>query len=278
MIRADMHLHTYFSDGSYSPAEIATLAREKGLDFAVICDHDNCASYPEFGNISSQFSLETVRGIEVSAYSGGVKVHTLGYGVENTLSWQKFLKKLYDGSFERAEDILNKLKKEGIDLPLDEVAAERFSNDIPIHAVHIARAATRLGYAQNPYDFYGRYMVCGSPAYSEVMRPSPEEAVEEIARAGGVSSLAHPGRITLDREGLCALITRLKCFGLGGIEAVYSTHGAADTQYFKGLAAKYKLFVTGGSDSHRPDGKKKVGEPEYYMPADLAEKLVKVQK
>ena len=274
-IRADMHLHTYYSDGQYSPADISELSVNRGLDFAVVTDHDNCLAYPEFSKLCEERGIKTVRGIEVSAYSGDVKVHTLGYGVENTPDWLAFTNSLVEKSFVRTEDILKKLKACGVGIPFEEAAAQRFSPEMPIHSIHIARAAVKLGYAESPYSFYGEYMMPGRPAYSKVGRPTPEKAVAEIKKAGGISSLAHPGRITLDKEGLKALVKRLKCFGLDGIEAVYSTHTAEDTRYFTDIAKRYKLSVTGGSDSHYPQGRKSVGVPEFYPDDGLLVKLLK---
>lgn len=274
-IRADMHIHTYFSDGFYSPEEVASLAAQRGLDFAVITDHDNCLAYEKFADICSVSGLKTVRGVEVSAYDGCVKVHILGYGMDGE-AFSPFTDYLYEGSIARARDVLEKLRLTGVKIPFDEVINQRFSPKSPVHAMHIARAAAKLGYASSPYDFYGEYMTYGKPAYSDVCRPSPEKAVAEIKRAGGVASLAHPGRINVDREGLLALITRLKCRGLDAIEAVYSTHTAAETEYFTGIAEKYRLLVTGGSDSHRADGRKSISSPLFYLPQKLCEKFIKV--
>ena len=37
---ADLHLHTFFSDGTFSPEELARRAKEKGLNIVALTDHD----------------------------------------------------------------------------------------------------------------------------------------------------------------------------------------------------------------------------------------------
>ena len=273
-LRADLHVHTYYSDGQYSPADIARLSSERGLQIVAVTDHDGCLAYDELHAACKPFGVTAVRGIEVSAYSGDVKVHTLGYCFKDTPAWLKFVNSLREGSFARAEDILKKLKACGVEIPFEEASAQRYSDEMPIHSIHIARAAVKLGYVRSPYDFFAEYMMAGRPAFSTVARPTPEIAVAAIKEAGGISSLAHPGRVMLDKEGLTALVKKLKCFGLDGIEAVYSTHTAADEERFKNLAKKYKLLITGGSDSHYAEGRKKVGTPAFYPDAHLLEKLI----
>ncbi len=273
-MKADLHIHSHYSDGQYSPADIVGLAKERGLDLISVTDHDNVLAADETALLCAREGLEFTRGVEISAYSGDIKVHTLGYGFSPTPAFGKFMKKLYDGSFERCDDVLSKLKKCGVNLSMDDVLAERKSRLAPVHAIYIARAAQKAGFAQSPYTFYGEYMTAGKAAYSTVARPTPEEAIACIHEAGGIASLAHPGRITLDRMGLIALIRRLKCADLDAIEVVYSTHTAADTQYFSSIAKEYGLFLTGGSDSHYKEGRKIIGVPDFYPDKSLLEKLL----
>ena len=85
-------------------------------------------------------------------------------------------------------------------------------------------------------------------------------------KCGGFCSIAHPGRISLEKEGVIKLLERLIPLGLGGIEAVYSGHTDSQTQYYKELADRYSLLVTGGSDTHFKEGNRKVGVP-YFIPS-----------
>lgn len=231
-------------------------------------------AYPEFSSLCKDSGIIPVSGIEVSAYEGDVKVHTLGYGVNGeSPCFKEFLKTLYDGSVKRTEDIIFKLKKHGINLTFDEVLAERYCTLAPVHAMYIARAGHKKGYAKTPHDFYNQYLSGGKVAFSYICRPSAEQAIEAINASGGFASLAHPGRIELKKDELVKLITKLKACSLSGIEGVYSAHTHSETAYYKEIARAYNLLVTGGSDTHLLGGNKRIGTPAFYIDKALEEKL-----
>ncbi len=273
-LRADLHIHTYYSDGLLSPAEVVALAAANGLDVISITDHDTTLAAEEASSLCNEKGIIFVRGIEVSAYDGELKLHTLGYNVDcNCADFCEFSKRLYDGSVRRAEDIVYKLNKNGVRISMEEVLAQQVKKNIPVHGMHISRAGTKKGYAASPFSFYSQYLANGKCAFSCVGRPSPEETIEVINSSGGFSSLAHPGRIDSDKSGVAALVKKLAACGLCGIEGVYSTHTEVDTAYYKELAKTYRLVVTGGSDTHYKEGNKKIGTPVFYLGEALAEKL-----
>lgn len=273
-LRADLHVHTYFSDGLLSPAEVAAEAANNGVQLLAVTDHDCMLAFPEMSKQCAQYGVKTVSGIEVSAYEDGVKIHTLGYNVngENP-AFKQFEKQLYEGSLKRTEDILFKLNNSGVKLNIDEVLKQRKSPESPVHAMYIARAGAQKGYANTPFSFYTEYLAPRKCGYSAVCRPSPELAIEVINASGGFASLAHPGRVELSKDGLLQLVKKLKDCGLCGIEGVYSTHTVTETAYYKEMAKTFGLVVTGGSDTHFKGGKKEIGLPVFFADEALAEKL-----
>lgn len=274
-LRADLHLHTYYSDGLLSPAEIVREAKNNGVGLFAITDHDCALAFSEVKPIADNAGLKTVAGIEVSAYVGDVKIHTLGYGIdENCGLFKKFLKELYEGSLKRADDIISKLNKNGVAVTLEEVRAFAHSPLSPVHSMHIAYTCAKKGYAEgNPFAFFNNYLAYGRCAYSCICRPEPERTVEIINACGGFSSLAHPGRIDMPAGQLKALVKKLTNCGLGGIEAVYSAHTVTETAYYKEMAKAYGLIVTGGSDTHLIGRNRRVGTPVFYADETLLGKL-----
>ena len=270
-----MHMHTHYSDGALPPEEIVKAAKKNGVDFIAVTDHDCTLGFGETASACSKEGIKTVIGIEVSAYEGDVKIHTLGYGMDvNNPEFIQFEKKLYEGSFTRTEDIVYKLNKNGVKITLEEIANRRASKMSPIHTMHVAFACAEKGYCGgNPFKFIPEYLDWGKCAYSNVCRPSPEETVRIIADCGGFSSVAHPGRIDMAKDELTALVRKLKSCGLGGIEAVYTTHTVTETAYYKEMAKAFSLIVTGGSDTHYIGGKYDIGTPEYYLDEALAKKF-----
>lgn len=274
MIRADLHVHTYYSDGLMSPAEVADQALKNGLNAVAVTDHDCMLAYPEFFSLCRERGITAVSGIEISAYEGEVKVHTLGYGIKGeSPAFSSFSRELYEGSIKRTEDILFKLNKNGVRLDMDEVQRERKSSLSPIHAMYIAIAGCKKGYAKTPFDFYMQYLAYGRCGFSAICRPSPEEAIEVINSSGGFASLAHPGRIDMGRDELLRLIKKLKACRLSGIEGVYSAHTLKETAYYKEIAKEFSLLITGGSDTHVLGGSKKIGTPPFYIDEALGCKL-----
>lgn len=273
-MKADMHVHTYASDGLFSPEEAVNTALSNGVKLLAVTDHDTILSVDRVLNYASTRGLCAISGVEVSAYVGDVKIHMLGYSFDlNSKSFNAFMEKLRQNSIERAKIILSRLSSAGVVIPMEEVLKERKLSNSPVHAMHIARCGARRGYAADPFSFYKNFMLLGKVGYSNAFRPTPEQAIEEINAAGGLSSLAHPGRIELEKPDLEALILRLSQAGLGGIEGVYSTHTVKDTAYFKELAKKCGLVVTGGSDCHWANGSRKIGDPNFDADGELLARL-----
>ncbi|MDE7257053.1 MAG: PHP domain-containing protein [Clostridia bacterium] len=264
MIRADMHIHTYYSDGGQSPRDVVSGARRSGVNLISVTDHDNALACREVKELAVKAGVKVVNGEEISAYDGEVKVHILAYGIDPlNPAFAAFNKRLYDGAEERTFKILRKLEKVNVRISYGEVLRERRCDKSPLHGMYIAVAGARKGYASSPFNFYSRYLNYGAPAFSCVCRPTPEETARVITECGGLCSLAHPGRISLDKDGVTSLIKRLIPNGLGGIEAVYSGHTANETQYYKELAEKFNLLVTGGSDTHYAEGNRHIGDPPF---------------
>lgn len=265
MIRADMHIHTYYSDGGQSPETVVLAAKGRGVGLISVTDHDNAIASDEVAAIAAREGVLSVVGEEISAYDGDVKVHILGYGMDrNCASYVEFHKFLDDGAEERTADILKKLTAKGVNIKYEEVLRERRFANIPIHAMHIAAAGAKKGYGASPVDFYMRYLNFGTIGFSSISRPTSVQTVRAIKDCGGVCSLAHPGRITMEKEDVVGLVERLIDCGMDGIEAVYSGHTANETQYYKEVAAWYGLMITGGSDTHYAAGNRSIGTPPFY--------------
>lgn len=264
VLMADMHVHTVCSDGTLSVDEALRSAKSSGVKILAITDHDNMNACAELLDKAPEYGVRAVKGIEISAYDGMIKVHVLGYNVDDSLSnYKDFYKKLYDGSYDRTEDILHKLKCARVPLSLDDVLKERVCSDSPVHSMYIARAGAKRGYASSPFAFYAKYLANGGVGFSTVGRVSPTDAVKAVEDCGGIASLAHPARIEGSDSYRVALINKLVKVGLNGIEAVYSGHTNTETAYYKEIANEKNLLVTGGSDTHFAKSNKRIGVPRF---------------
>ena len=279
-MRADLHLHSFCSDGRYAPAEVVARCKQAGLSLCALTDHDSMEGVPEALAAAKELCIGCVPGWEVSAYED-IKVHVLGYGCERGAAYFEFLKERREGAVVRAEDMIQKGNAcLGVKVTLQDAFALRARPDAPLHTMHVVRAFARaLGaregdaYREMAGKLYLELFDRGKPAYSALCRPSPEDAVRVIHLSGGLAVLAHPGRIRLGEQEKLALFDRLTAAGLDGIECVYTTHTEEETQAFSAYAAAHGLLATGGSDFHMEDGLHVVGEPLFEPDGRLLEAL-----
>ncbi|MEW1832404.1 CehA/McbA family metallohydrolase [Streptomyces sp. NPDC088196] len=75
--RGDCHLHSWYSDGRRTPAEIAALARAAGLDFINTSEHNTTSSHPYWASEAGD-DLLIMLGEEVTTRNG----HVVALGTE----------------------------------------------------------------------------------------------------------------------------------------------------------------------------------------------------
>ncbi len=261
-MRADLHIHTYYSDGKHSPAEIARFARESELALISMTDHDSMDGLDEKRAAAEGEGLLFVSGWEVSAYAG-CKVHVLGYNCQKNATYDAFLRERKEGALARAADILSKANAYlHINVTLDDALSEMKVKDSPLHTMHLVRAvAKKVG--ASPGELYPVLFDVGCPAYSEIGRPSPLEALEVIHKTGGLAVLAHPGRIQMEEAKKLQLMDDLTARGLDGIECLHSQHTLEEAEYFGRYADARGLLKTGGSDFHAEGSSRRVGLPPF---------------
>ena len=268
-MRADLHIHTYYSDGVFSPAQIAAMAREAGLSLISMTDHDSLAGLEEKTRAAADCGLSYVPGWEVSAYQGDLKVHILGYGCRICAPYEQFLRARREGALARAEDIIARANEYfGLDVTLAD--AERFhqKKDAPLHTMHIVAAfAERLD--RDKGDLYAAAFEPGKPCHSLIGRPSPQDAIDVIHASGGIAVLAHPGRIKLSAERRFSLMDELVGRGLDGIECSHSDHTEEQTAQFAAYARLRGLLQTGGSDFHAEGRNRVIGQPPFSPSEEL---------
>lgn len=271
-MRADLHLHSTYSDGLYSPDYLCKLAKERGLTLLSITDHDTLSGEETKKEAAKRHNLAYLSGWEISAYEGLNKIHILGYGCEKGKAYEAFLEARKQASYLRAEESVKKFNALGIPVSMSDVESMRKDPASPIHTMHIARAAA-LYLPMKEGEVYAAYLNIGKPANCNFGRPSPKQAIDCIHALGGVACVAHPGRIYMAGNGREELLKELADYGVDGIEGVYSSHTEEETEYFCALAKKWGLFVSGGSDTHIEDGEHTLGQPVYHAGEDLLKRV-----
>ena len=239
-MRADLHVHTRYSDGEHSPREVVRMASEKGLAAIAVTDHDTLAGVGEAIEAGREMGLEVVPGVELTFYYGRAEMHMLGYFVD--LSTDPMTERFRERRAERFVEMIEKLRGVGVDLPAEELL--QTSGNSPGRA-HLARALVERGYAASIEAVFEKYLGSGQPGYADKIRLSPEGALELTREMKGVAVLAHPGLTPHDE-----VIPRLAELGMVGLEVHYARHSRHDIEYYSGMARKHGLVQTGGSDFH----------------------------
>ena len=251
MKKIDLHIHTTYSDGMFSPSQIVDTARDCTLDVIALTDHDNVLSY----DIATKYvkekniPLEIIPGVEINTIFKGYEVHILGYMMyKNDTDFKNMLEFQQKARIEQTHQIIDLLaKKQGIKIKFEDVA-KLVAPMGSIGRPHIARAITSCGGSANVMEAYAKFINNKSDVYIERKTVLPHDAVEIISEAGGIPVFAHP----IDVDIADTLTKDLVNCGLRGIEAYHRKHSPAAVEHFSTLAEKYGLIVTGGSDFHAP--------------------------
>lgn len=248
--RIDLHAHTIFSDGTFTPAELVELALERGLTTLAVTDHDSTEGLSEAFQAADGVGLEIVPGTEFSTVWDGQGVHVLAYWPDlEHREFQAELRRLRDDRFTRGERMVERLRELGHPVTFERV--REIAGGGNIGRPHVARALVEAGViGETDHAFTPELIGSGGRAYVEKHALEPLAALELIKRAGAVAVIAHPG---LWREGLGVsdeLIDELAASGLDGIEAAHTDHTPEMESRYRDMARRLGLVATGSSDCH----------------------------
>lgn len=242
-MRPDLHVHTSYSDGSYTPVQVVALAAQAGLPAVAICDHDECRAY---GKVKDANGIMVIPGIELgAAYESSV--HVLGLLID----WQDsglmhYIEKAAADRQQRAQAMLRLFEKEGVPLTMADVQAE--CEGCVIGRPHFAAALFKKGLVSSPKEAFVRYLKRNACCYVPLEKIDAAHAAELILGAGGKPVLAHPGLVS--QRMLDVLMPQLRDMGFWGVEAYHSAHSNGQCTAFESMARQYGLYVTCGSDFH----------------------------
>ena len=263
---ADLHLHTSFSDGTYSPEELAAHGHRYKLAAMALTDHDTVEGCERMGKACSDLGIEFVPGTELTAELRGDELHLLGYFLDTHCP--RLLEEIAKFQHDRQERIREMVARlNAHKIPLQAEAVFKLANCRSPGRPHVGRALVRAGYCTSMDEAFERFLKRNRPAYVPKTKISALQAIELIHEAGGLAVMAHPGLNRTDD-----FIPELVDAGLHGIECFHSKHSSSDSQRYLKIAGKYNLLITGGSDCHGlSKGKPLIGGVK--IPYDYVQKL-----
>lgn len=245
--RVDLHLHTTASDGRLSPRDLVDRAAAEALTVIAVTDHDTTAAIADACGYARTRGLDVIPGIEITAVHAGADVHMLGYffdPAEPQLA--AFLAGQRTNRLQRVDAIGRRLAELGMPIDVAPILADaRTDRGRSVGRPQVARALIAAGYVADMREAFDKWLGRGCPAYVERSGASPQKVVDIVHDAGGLVSMAHPGRTAMDD-----LIEPLAACGLDAIEVYHSDHGPDEVVRYREIADRLRLLITGGSDFH----------------------------
>ena len=265
--KADLHMHTTYSDGTLSTEELVQRAKAAGLTTISITDHDNVGAVDDAIALGKSVGIDVIPGVELSASIEDQDIHILAYFFDhknqNLLDYLTFFR---IERVKRAERIVEKLN--GLKVPLKFESVLEQAGTGSIGRPHIANALLEEGLTESYHEAFWKYLGFGKPAYEKKYHVSPQAAIELIASAGGLSFIAHPANM-IEEKVLFELINA----GVDGIEVIHPSHSPEHVMHYSGIVNEYFLLASGGSDFH--GGRKNDSEifGKYYISEDHVETM-----
>ena len=269
---ADLHIHTTCSDSTQTPEEVILHAKEVGLNCISIADHDTVDGIDPAIAAGKEHGIEVIPAIELSTEINKKDVHMLGYLMDyKNPEFVETIHKIQHSRIGRMHDMIAKLNELGVDnITFDEVS--EMAGTKSLGRPHLAHFLVEKGWVKNKQEAFNKYLAEGQAACVPKYKISPFEGIELIAKAGGISVLAHPKFSGVD-EHIPAFVEA----GLGGLEIYYPNTPPELVKFYEGIVAKHGMVATGGSDAHG-DNKKHTYIGRMNIPYDLVEKLKEYHK
>jgi hypothetical protein len=248
-MKADLHIHSTYSDGVCSPEEIVRMASKQKIKCISITDHDCVDGIDEAIEAGKKYNVIVLPGVEFSCYleSDSREVHILGYLHDyKNRQLTSFLKRFTAARRERARKIIEKLSELGMEIDIDHVM--QVSGEGTVGRPHVAKVIVEKGYAHSVNSAFYKYLVEGAPAYIKKTPFTIEAAITLAHKASGFAVWAHPNLQILKKH-----VKEYARLGLDGLEAFHPKLPPKQSRRARKLAKEYNLFITGGSDWHREE-------------------------
>ncbi|MCD7949186.1 MAG: PHP domain-containing protein [Erysipelotrichaceae bacterium] len=246
----DLHCHSTYSDGTYTPLEILELARKLDLHQLAITDHNGIDGALKARNIIAKNYLDInfVIGCELSVDYHESEVHLLGYFNREQDNFNSLLEFIEEGKKEKLRSqlvMIEKLNHMGLSITYEEIK-DMFPGTV-INRVHMCKVLISKGYIHSVSEGFDKYLGEGKPCYESKKCESIEKAVEAIHGSCGKAVLAHPFQY-VDKDVEAYLTDALGM--LDGIECFHPSANHQQSLELLDICQRYHLISTGGSDFH----------------------------
>ena len=271
----DLHTHSIYSDGSFTPAELILAAKEANLSALALTDHNTVDGLPDFLAAAKGSGIEAITGAEFSVELDGTELHLLGLFIKEEYFTQvnDLMTEVQRRKEESNRDLIDALKKNGFPLDYDELS--RKTPRGKFNRAHIGQRLTELGYTASVQHALDTLLSPKTGYYHEPKRITVWEMLDFLGDIHAVPVLAHPF-LNLQAEELAAFLPKARERGLIGMECRYTTYDKKKTALAEEMAETFGLKPSGGSDFHgeiKPDIHLGAGRGNLKIPYEWARNL-----
>lgn len=248
----DLHCHSSASDGILRPDELVSRAKMQGVSVLALTDHDTLEGYAAATQAAEGMDLHLICGVEFSSQWRNQGIHIVGLNLDPECpSLLAAIDQQQSERTTRAIEIAARLAKLGIPDALE--GAQQFAGESSLGRPHFARFLVEQGHVSSINAAFKQYLGAGKAGDVKHGWPDFEEIIGWIRAAGGVPVLAHPAKYKMTRTKLCSMIGDFVAAGGMAIEVIAGYQAPQLTDDLAGIANKYQLLASCGSDFHLPD-------------------------
>jgi predicted metal-dependent phosphoesterase TrpH len=260
----DLHTHSYYSDGIFSPAEVITQAKNAGCEIVALTDHDSTQGLAEARTVAQKYNMHFINGVEISATWKNRTIHINGLGFdENNENLQQLLQYHQELRQDRANKMAQSLEAAGITNAYENTA--KLVQKSMITRTHFARMLIQQGVCKDMKSVFNRYLTNKKPGGIQTVWSSLEEVVEIIKKSGGKSVIAHPLRYRLTHTKIKQLFADFKHFGGDGVEVITGNSHTDDIHLVDKWSKEFNLAQSLGSDFHGDNNYIQVGKLSSFV-------------
>lgn len=261
----DLHMHSYYSDGTMSPREIVEDAKKRNVQLIAITDHNVLDSYTELKEAAEEFGIKVIRGVEIDARFEDIVVHILAYNFEDNENLFNLVHKAKNELLETSIELIKRMENDYENISSEDYEAydydKRKGGWKGIHYLFDRGITSEL---YEGVKYYGKYK-CGHEYFDY---PTVEEVVKAVHEANGYVVLAHPCNYYKNntKEEVLEKLEKFKSIGIDGVECYYPANSEMMTETCVEFCKNNDMIITVGSDSHGEFGAVSKGI-EYYIGA-----------
>ena len=273
--KVDLHTHSNFSDGTYTPTDLVLSAKKANLSAIALTDHNTTDGLKEFMEAGKKYDMITVPGCEFSTEHNGKEVHVVGLFFKEKY-WAEvndFLELMHLAKRNSNVRMIDNLKAKGYDVSFDEAQALTDGSDF--NRAHVARLLVNKGYVKSVQEAFETLLKAGNGIYSPAKKITTLAAIRFIKTFRATAIIAHP-LLNLTYDELNEMLPEAKSSGLDAIETNYTEFDEEMTYAAKSLVEKYDLKQSGGSDFHgeaKPGIHLGTGRGNLFVPYSFYEEL-----